>query len=303
MGKRMTQTLGDTKRHRGGKRSGAAAAAIALLLAGVICALAGPVRAEGKKLEVIADKLAVHLEPDARSPVVETLARGAVLTMSSAIKFRTNWFYVLFLSSKSGRTLTGYVLDQDVRKLNSSLRIVNLSPTKDGTVSHKEMDLSTIHLPTLAWGRTQASILGTEGRPLGQEAEAGLEVLRYERDILDKKCLVVYLFDGQQLVGIRLQLLERYADKNCYISDYNKIRDFLNQKVGGPRYDNVVWRDHAHAEQNAEWGQALAAGRLTLTSEWAYRDTGLRLSLNGDNTEISFAAEIKDIKAKNPASF
>jgi hypothetical protein len=299
----MTQDPRDTKRHRGGKRSGAAAAAVALLCVGVICALAGPVRAEGKKLEVVAEKVAIHLEPDGRSPVVETLARGAVLTMSSAIKFRTSWFYVQFLSSKSGRTLAGYVLDQDVRKLNSSLRIVNLSPAKDEIANPKVIDLSRARLPELRWGRTQASILRAEGRPLSREVETGLDVLRYQRKILDKKCLVAYVFDGQRLIGIRLSLLERYADKNCYIADYDKIRDFLNEKVGGPRYDNVVWRDCVNAERNAEWGQALAAGRLTLTSEWAYRDTGLRLSLNGDNTEILFAAEIKDIKAKNPASF
>ena len=299
----MKKPQRDATRPRGRKRPAAAAAAVALVLLGVALFLPGQARAQGKKLEVVADRAAIHLEPDGRSPVVETLARGAVLTLSSALKFRTNWFYVLFVSSKSGRTLAGYVLEEGVRKINSSLRIVNLSQAEDEIANPKEIDLSEARLPELPWGRTRANLLRVEGRPLSREAEGGLDVLCYHRTVLDKKCLVAYLFDDQRLVGIRLQLLERYADKNRYIADYDKIRDFLTKKVGGPRYDNAVWRDSAAAERNADWGQALSAGRLTLSSEWVYRDTGLRLSLNGDNTEIFFAAELNDIKAKNPASF
>jgi len=298
----MKSLLGDAIRRRGRKRPAAAAAAALFFLSGLLF-LPGRAGAEGKKLEIIVERAAIHLEPDGRSPVVETLTRGAVLTMSSALKFRTDWFYVLFVSSKSGRTLSGYILDDAVRKLNSSLRTVVLSPAEAEVANPKELDLSETRLPELPWGMTRASFLRAEGRPLSREAEAGLEVVRYHRTILDKKCLVAYLFDNQRLVGIRLHLLERYADKNRYIADYDKIRDFLNKRVGGPRYDNVVWRDHANAEPSADWGQALAAGRLTLSSEWVYRDTGFRMSLNGDNTEILFAAEINGIKAKNPASF
>jgi len=280
-----------------------ASAALTLAVLALLLGLPGPAPADGRKLEVIADRAPIHLEPDGRSPVVETLARGAVLTLSSAVKFRTNWFYVLFTSSKSGRTLAGYVLDQAVRKLNASLRVVNLSSGAEETANPKELDLSEARLPDVPWGRTRASVLRTEGRPLSRDAEGELEVLRYHRTVLDKKCLVGYVFDGQRLVGIRLSLLDRYADKNRYIADYGKIREFLNHKVGGARYDNVVWRDGADIELNGDWGQALAAGRLTLSSEWVYRDTGLRMSLNGDNADILFVAEINDIKAKNPASF
>ncbi len=296
----MTHPLRDPTRPGGRNRPAAAAA---LVFLGVVCFLPGLALANGKKLEVVVERAAIRLEPDGRSTVVETLARGAVLTLSSAIKFRTNWFYVSFASSKSGRTLAGYVLDEDVRKINSSLRVVSLSTGGDEIINPKEIDLSRTRLPDLAWGRTRESLLRAEGRPLSREPEDGLDVLRYHRKVLDKECLVAFVFDNQRLVGIRLHLLERYADKNRYIADYEKIQDFLIRKVGGPRYNNVVWRDNANAERNADWGQALATGRLTLSSEWVYHDTGLRLSLNGDNTEILFAAEINDIKAKNPASF
>ncbi|MCX6570548.1 MAG: hypothetical protein NT006_03895 [Candidatus Aminicenantes bacterium] len=279
-------------------------AAVALLLLAGVSFLRGPARAQTiVRLEVTADKAVIHLEPDGRSPVVETLFRGAIVRLSSALKFRTNWFYVLFVSSRSGRTLAGYVLDGFVRKLDSTLRVINLTPGEDEIVDPKEIDLTGEPMPKVEWGKTKAGILRAEGRPLTREVSGGLEFLSYSRDLLGKKCLLAYVLNDEKLVAIRLHLLEKYADKNRYIADYNKIRDFLNEKVGEPRYDNVVWRDLAHAEKAEDWGRALSSGGVSLSSEWVFSGTGLRLSLTGENNEILFAAEANDIKAKNPASF
>jgi len=291
-------------------RSGRAAlaarsAAVAFLLLFGLSFPPGPARAETIiRLEVTADKAKIHLEPNDRSPILETLSRGAVVRLSSAIKFRTNWFYILFISSRSGRTLCGYILDEFVRKLNSSLRVVNLTPGEEELVDPKEIDLTNEPIPRMEWGKTKARILRAEGRPLDREVSGGREVLSYHRDLLGKKCLLAYVLDNEKLVAVRLHLLEKYADKDRYVADYNKIRDFLIEKVGKPRSNNVVWReDRAFAERNEGWGTALSTGCLTLTAEWVFQDTGLRLSLTGDNNEVLFAAEANAIKAKNPASF
>jgi hypothetical protein len=287
--------------HTAGRKGRAAVfGAIALL---VLAFPALDARAEGLKLEVVVEKASVHLEPTARSPVVETLAKGAVVTLSSAVKFRTNWFYVAFCSSRSGRRLSGYVLDGLVRKLNSSLRIVDLSAKNDEILEPNEIDLTATSLPQWTWGRTKASILEAEGRPSGNETANGCDIVSYRRDVIGKKCLLSYVFADRKLVGVRLHLLEKYADKNRYIADYQKIRDFLNEKIGEPRFDNVVWRDRARAEQDDNWGAVLCAGGLAMSSEWVFQGTGLRLSLTGENNEVLFVAEINDVKAKNPASF
>ena len=80
----------------------------ALGLLAALAALSLPPAAKAEiivRLEVTSEKVAVHLEPDLRSPIVEVLSRGSVMKQSSAMKFRTNWYYVLFVSSRSGRTL------------------------------------------------------------------------------------------------------------------------------------------------------------------------------------------------------
>jgi hypothetical protein len=287
------------KEHRNGTAAG-------LVLSLVMAALLSPARARAEivvRLEITADKASIHLEPDSRSPVVETLSRGAVVKLSSATKFRTSWFYVLFSSSRSGRTLAGYVDDSVVRKLNSTLKIIDLTPAEPEISDPKEFDLPEGSLPDVAWGRSEDGLLRAEGRPLSRELSGDMEFLRYHRDVFGKRCLVTYVLVDRRLASVRVHLLERYADKDRYIADYNRIREFLNAKVGEPRFNNVVWKDRAYAERGEKLGTAVTSGSLSLSSEWVYQSTGLRLSLSGENSEILFAAEISDLKAKNPASF
>lgn len=298
-----------TSRDRGPGRTGCqparrcrAAATLALFL--LLAALALPARAEiVVKLEVTAEKAAVHLEPDSRSPVVETLARGAIVKLSSAIKFRTNWFYVVFVSSRSGRALAGYVLDDVVRKLTSTLKVLELTPTAPEIASPREFDLTKVELPEIEWGCPENGVLRAEGRPFSREHSGDMDFIRYHRDVFGKRCLVTYVLVAQRLSSVRVHLLERYVDKGRYVADYNQIREFLNAKVGEPRFNNVVWKDRAYAERGADLGTAVTTGSLSLSSEWVYRGTGVRLSLSGENSEVLFAVEINDLKAKDPASF
>jgi hypothetical protein len=281
----------------------AAVLGLLVLVLGVL-ALSVPSRSEIiVKLEVTAERAAVHLEPNSRSPVLETLPRGAVVKQSSAMKFRTNWYYVQFQSSRSGRLLAGYVQDGLVRKLNSTLKIVDLTPTAPAVSAPKEFNLEAQPLPAITWGMSREGILKIEGRPIGREESGAWEFLRYRREVFGKRCHIAYVLANRCLVSVRVSLLENYADKDRYVSDYNQIRDYLNHKIGEPRYDNVVWSDRAYAERGESLGQAVNSGCLSLSSEWVTGDTGLRLSLTGEPGGILFAAEINDIKAKNPASF
>jgi len=276
----------------------------AVLLLGVLLALPAAARAEiVVRLEITAEQVPIHLEPNDRSPVVETLARGQVIKLSSPMKFKLEWYYVVFASARSGRTLTGYVQDGQVRKLNSTIKVVDLTPAEPEIADPAEFDLEGTSLPQIVWGAPESAILRAEGRPLGRERSGDMDFLRYHRDVLGKKCLVTYVLVGRKLASVRLHLLERYANKDRYVADYNKVREFLNAKVGEPRYNNVVWKDRAYAERGENLGTAVTSGTLSLSAEWAYRDTGLRLSLSAENSEVLFAAEINCLKAKNPASF
>lgn len=279
-----------------------AAGLLGLLLA--VLLLRAPGRSEIiVKLEITAEEAPVHLEPDSRSPVVEVLARGAVVKQSSAQKFRTSWYYVQFESSRSGRIRSGYILDGAVRKLNSTLKVVDLTPTSAPVTAPKALDLSVDRLPAITWGMSREGILRAEGRPLSLEESGAWEFLRYRRDVFGKKCHVAYVLANRRLVSVRVMLLENYADKDRYIAEYNEVRDFLNRTIGEPRYDNVIWSDRAYAERGQNLGTAVDSGCLSLSSEWVTGETGLKISLTGEPSGILLAAELNNIKAKNPASF
>jgi hypothetical protein len=296
MGFNMKRTKGTVFRH--------AAAAAAAALLGLLLLVPPAVRAEIiVRLEATAEKVQVHLEPSPRSPVVETLARGAVVKLASAQKFRTSWYYVQFVSTRSGRTLSGYVLENTVRKLNSTVKVIDLTPAEPEIADPKEFDFGSGRLPVVQWGQSEDILLKAEGRPLSRDMSGDMVFLSYHRDVLGKRCLLTYVLIGRKLASVKMHLLERYANKDRYVADYNKIRDFLNNKIGEPRYDNVVWKNRAYAERGESLGQAVTSGNLALSSEWALQGTGLKISLTGANSEIQFSAEINDLKTKNPASF
>jgi hypothetical protein len=283
-------------------RRAGAAAFIALLGLVLLAPPAG--RAEIiVRLEATAEKVPVHLEPSLRSAVVETLSRGAVVKMASAQKFRTNWYYIQFVSSRSGRTLAGYVLENAVRKLNSTVKVVDLTPAEPEIADPREFDFAAGRLPVVQWGQSEDGVLKAEGRPLSRDASGDMTFLSYHRDVLGKRCLLTYVLIGRKLASVKMYLLERYANKDRYVADYNKIRDFLNTKIGEPRYNNVVWKNRAYAERGESLGAAVTSGSLALSSEWAYQGMGLKISLTGANSEIQFSAEINDLKTKKPASF
>jgi hypothetical protein len=93
----------------------------------------------------------------------------------------------------------------------------------------------------------------------------------------------------------------------CYAESRDGIR-WTKPELGlvefkGSSQNNIVWKDRGYAERNDDWGKALSAGWLSLSSEWVFSGTGLRLSLSGENNEVLFAAELNDIKARTTASF
>ena len=274
-------------------------AALSLLLPAF---LGRPASANGKKLQVTEDKAVVRLDASEKSPAVETLERGAVLSLASAVKAKTCWFYVYFTSLQSGNARAGYIHESCVRKLYPSLKVIQIS-SGDEIVNPAEIDLEAPYRPVTDWGTTKDAIVRAEGKPHGIEAEQGAEILGYRRNVAGKKCQLEYVFDESGLVATRIRLLENYADKNNYIRDYNKIREFLTAAAGSPRADRAIWQDHSYEHMNDCWGIALSQGHVEFSSEWVLRDTEVRLTLVGANNHVDFGAELSDVKTRKTASF
>lgn len=268
-----------------------AVAAAALML------LALPPAAQAKKLQVVTDRAEVHLNPDPSSPVIETLERGATMTLASAIKSRASWYYVYFTSAQTGKTRSGYVSDDAVRKLYPDIKIVEISAEGDNALP-AALDLDAAYKPILDWGADKGSVLEAEGRPLGREKVEGVEIVSYKRQVMGRHCLLEYVFDGDRLAATRLSLLEIFLDKNRYIEDYLKLKDFAISKIGPPAADQVVWQDSTLRSQERLWGTALGNGQLEFQASWNAPGTEVRMKLAGGGSRITFGAEFSGTHAK-----
>ncbi|MDD8016665.1 MAG: hypothetical protein PHX45_13375, partial [Acidobacteriota bacterium] len=101
--------------------------AVRLALAAAVLILLVPGSpASVKRLQVVADRADIYLDPDSRSPVIQTLEKGSILTMASAAKTRLSWYYVYFPSPETGKTRAGYILESFVRKLFPDLHVIQI---------------------------------------------------------------------------------------------------------------------------------------------------------------------------------
>jgi hypothetical protein len=263
---------------------------IAIAVSAAFLLIALPQAAQARRLQVVTDQADIHLDADLSSPIIETLGRGAIMTLASAIKSRTIWFYVYFASGKTGNTRSGYITDDLVRKLYPELRVVLIS-AEDEIASPEDLDFNDAYRPAMNWGAAKNEVLEAEGRPVGQEKIEGVEIVTYKRRIMGRRCLVEYVFDGERLAATRLRLLDNFADKNRYIEDYLKLKDVAVSKMGAPVVDQVVWLDPALKSDDRLRGTALSMGQLEYQARWDVPGTEVRVNLGGGGNQVAFGAE------------
>lgn len=244
----------------------------------------------GKKLIVVADQAPIYLEPDQKSPVIATMKKGDILTLSSERKFRRMFNYVYFTSQNTGCTKSGYVLDSLVDKLFNVTKVITIqgSSTKSTKVIR-----SKVYLEGTQWGMSSNQLKQIEGKPAHTGESRGYKIFGYQKEVLERDCLIGYYFSNDQLKGAKLSFLEQPSNKNQNIADFKRIKDLLVQKYGRPVEDKISWEDATHKENISEWGNAIGMGHLEYVSKWSTRKTEVLLHLFGEGDEISLEVTYK----------
>jgi hypothetical protein len=238
----------------------------------------------GKKLIVVANQAQIYLEPDQKSPVIATLKKGDILTLSSERKFRRIFNYVYFTSQNTGCTKSGYVLDSLVDKLFNVTKVITI---QGNSTKNTKVIRSKVYLERAKWGMSSNQLKRIEGKPAHTGESQGYKIMGYQNRILERDCLVGYYFSNDRLKGAKLSFLEQHANKNQNIADFKRIKDLLVQKYGRPVEDKISWDDATHKENIAEWGNAIGLGHLEYVSKWSTKKTEVLLRLFGEEDEIS----------------
>lgn len=260
-----------------------------LLFLGISIMLsAGNIEASEKKFVVIADKASIYLNPDESSPIIETLDKGEYLTSGSPRKFRKVWNYVYFSSKKNGKTKSGYIHDTVVEKMfqdtiSREIGVAQQSPREDtrGQTSSK----------VAQWGMSIEQVLVLEGKPAVRENSEGVEIIGYQKKVIDKDCLVGYLFVDNKLFKTQYNFAEHHIDKSLYLDDYEKVKSLVAQRYGKPEGEAADWKDPQFKNDSHNWGTALSLGHVEYRSRWKTSESEIVLSLFRVNKDVIMRIE------------
>ncbi|MBN2245073.1 MAG: hypothetical protein JW755_04440 [Candidatus Aminicenantes bacterium] len=255
--------------------------------------LAASGEASDKKFIVSADNASIHLNPDGSSPVIEVLEKGEYLTSDSPRKFRKVWNYVYFVSKKNGKTKSGYVHDACVERMYRTTKSQELGVTDQRTGD----TIATISsLQVTKWGMSLDQVLGLEGRPVLREITDGMEVIGYQKKVLDKDCLVGYLFVDNKLFKTQYNFVERHSNKSHYLNDYERVKILVAQRYGKPEGEAVDWNDPHYKNDADNWGTALSLGHVKYLSRWLTSESEIILSLFKTDEDVLLRIEYSGIQ-------
>jgi len=249
-----------------------------------------PVLSQEKRVRVIAEKANIHLRPDKRSLVIETVDKGTILTLRQTRRVKKLWDYVYFTSEKTGISKSGYILDSLVEKLFGGIKAVTLDEGKDKSI---------LHFRQAFWGVNKEHVLKLEGKPSSQEFMDGLEIVGYQQKVAGMKCKIEYIFKEDKLIRAKYVFLEQRKYDNQYIADYKIVKDFITKNSELPSVDNINWLNSLYKEDYSKWGLAISLGHLEYVSLWSTPETDIMLKLYGENNKILIEVEYSGIKFKD----
>jgi hypothetical protein len=251
-----------------------------------------------KKLKVVVDYTHVFLKPDDLSSIIDTIERGAVLSLLYSGKMKKAWYYVCYKSEKTGITKSGYVLDSAVEPLFDVLKTVTITEENEGY----KVNYVPRKFEEMQWGVSKKQVLESEGKPLNQEKVKGLDIMKYEQKVINMDCAIEYIFAANKLRKTKFSFMNTYLDKNDYLEDYQRIKEALIQKFGKPLEEKMNWRDPTYKDDFSAWGEAISLGHLELSSRWETPYTEIQASLRGNNEDIALVVEYTGLQLKELAN-
>lgn len=260
--------------------------------------LAGSLLAQPRKYQVITSEARLHLEPSERSPVVVSAPRGAILAQASAVRFRHNWIFVYYYHPEKQKTLAGYVWEPPLRKLFPTVN-ARLIYNGESLAEPRELDFSQEFKFPYLWGMPPKKLVEVEGEPQGLNRSDAQEVYQYQREIMNRRCLVEYVFIQGELTAARFFMMDTFTDNNYYISDFVKAKNYLVQRFGLPVDEQTVWYDSTFQARQEFWGRALGSGLVEFRSSWVIGETEVELVLTGSDNRVAFMAECVGQKYKS----
>lgn len=134
------------------------------------------------------------------------------------------------------------------------------------------------------WGASMAELRAAQ--PGTEVVRSGDRLITHAR-IEGLEVATTYRFDDDGLAAVSALSRARHRDRNRYIEDYRRLRQWLRAHWGPPEIDDRAWRNELLRDQRTRWGDAVAAGHLVYYAEWRTGDTEVVMTLKSERLQIS----------------
>jgi hypothetical protein len=143
------------------------------------------------------------------------------------------------------------------------------------------------------WGMSREQVKASEdSAPTGDKPD----VITYRGEVEGIPVIVGYLFDGDKLIKAGYLMQGSYEDPNSYVSDYNKVKDFLINEHGTPAQDEVLWGEGEEVEDPDKFGESVCGGKLRYSTFWADGVTVIRQSLDGEDGKCKHGVMFESVE-------
>ena len=140
------------------------------------------------------------------------------------------------------------------------------------------------------WGMSKAEVRAVEtARPTEDPDDEGY--LLYRDSVEGLNCLLGYLFINDRLVRALYVIDQKHTDPTDYLSDYQRLKQALNQEYGQPAEDQEVWSNNLYRGKRAEYGNAVSLGHLKRYTAWKTPTSDIDIFLTGNNRRINLSID------------
>lgn len=128
------------------------------------------------------------------------------------------------------------------------------------------------------WGNSLNNVQAVEKSAF--VAKVSNDELVYTDMLGGSDCKVIYMFnDNDKLASGMYVFTKKYTNPQLYIQDYNKFKALLTEKYGKPASESETWRDNRPVSEKQNYGQAVADGKLSLSTAWNTGRTYIKIVL------------------------
>ncbi len=143
------------------------------------------------------------------------------------------------------------------------------------------------------WGMSLEEVKASEDSAPTEEKPG---VITYRGEFEGKPVIIGYVFDGDKLVKAGYFMQAAYEDPNSYISDYDKVKDFLIGLYGSPAQDEVLWAAGEETDDPDKFGEAACGGKLRYSTMWVDDRTVIKETLKGGNGQCKHGVMFESIE-------